>query len=407
MYKLNFDETISTKIYPLSYTHEILKNIKLISFGVDDAFPFGSFTYNVQKYPADIDLHQDFTDGNTIELIIHSFKKKLLGAIINIINLKLHYMIEFKMGLDKRFIIDIGHLDNGIYKQNTNNIIEKSNLLYDNGLLNNDDLDFISKYLYKDDIDSYDQLFNFFRNKYILRWSDSEILRGYKNLVGGIKKTIVDALHDITHVKIDMICLINNRFVEVTNFFYLITNDGFIINFGLYADDPRFFSLPKQTLKKEIEKLFYSNYYFNPFKGAKRYWALARQKRDKTKIFALTPLITGDLSFLYMLKSEIDTILTLLEKLKNPPILQINNQIDEIKIRLNYIFEIKDKEILFNSLNDAYSINDISKKIYLLKFVKKNISAILNKYTMDFMDIKRLLPISSDYLPDHLSYFFF
>jgi len=407
---MNIDTLLQARPFPDSYTPQVLQNIQLLSFKKDNAVPFGSFIFKIQKFPGDIDLIETFEDCISIDDVIHKFKKKLIQVIKHIIDLKLHYMVEFKMGLDHRFIFDIGYLKDGIYHQNIDNIIENVSSLYDHDLLNDYDLSFIDQYLYKNDTSSYDMLFNFFRDKYIIRWSDQDILNGYKILIGNKKITIDEALRHKTYVKIDMITLINNRFVEITNFFILVYNDKsnntqYAINFGEYIDPKFLREHIEETLPFEIEKLFYSDYYFSPFKGSKRMWSLSRHFHYNNIIQKLSGFISGNISFLYMLKSEVDTLINLLSKLKNPPMIHIFNQIQEIKSRLTYILEISDKEHqfddMFNSINQ-YSSKDII--IHTLKHIKELFSHYINHFSLKYLKSVNLFPVPRYLLPKQLSY---
>jgi len=70
--------------------------------------------------------------------------------------------------------------------------------------------------------DEYDIIFNLFRNHRVIRWTEDEILQGYKMLPGKLKFKFIDGLKQKSHIKIDVLAYINNRFIEVTNFFYLV-----------------------------------------------------------------------------------------------------------------------------------------------------------------------------------------
>ena len=157
-------------------------------------------------------------------------------------------------------------------------------------------------------IDDYDVLYNLFREHKIIRWSDTDILRGYKILPLNKKITITEALSHKGHIKIDMITDINNKFIEMTNFLFLVEKkmDGkkYIINLKKNYSEEYLKKRSEKQLPEEIEKLFYSIYYYNPFKGAKRLWALARHYKDYAMIDKLKNFISGNISLLYQLNQK-------------------------------------------------------------------------------------------------------
>lgn len=408
--KIDFNTIISTKPFPDSYTQQILDNIKMVTFTKDDyATPFGSYIYRIQKYPGDIDLIESFKACCNIDDVVDQFSKRLKVMAKKIVSSRLHYMSEFKMGLDNRYIIDIGKLENGIYNVNKNLLKISKNML-NNKLLNRDEYNKIMLLISSNDKSpyAYDIINNIFRERRVLRWTDKEILQGYKILPKNLKITVKQALKIKTNVKIDMILLINNKFVELTNFILLVVEkrgqQPYIYNMDHVLDEDFFIERMEFDLPVEIEKLFYSKYYYNPFKGTKRLWALTRHYKDKGVIDRLVNFISGNISLLYQLKSEVDTIMLLLKRLKSIPKVSIDNQLNEIKTRISYVLEIQDPEIFYDWLNEAIKVSDKDKKLKILAKVKKHMSEYINWITMGYLKKVGLFPIPRNYLPPQLSY---
>lgn len=412
------DSIIGIKPYPNAYSREVLKNIKLLNFSdTDSAVPFGSYIYRIQKYPGDIDLVEKFENVGTVDDLVKKFKKKLVDMVKNIVNLRVHYMMEFKMGLDKFYDIDIGTLRNNVYTPNPQafDIVKK---FKDAGLLSGNDVGLIydtikdNKYLTSD---HYDIIYNIFREKRVLRWSDEEILQGYKIEQDGSKITIEQALKYNSHVKIDMITKIEEKFVEITNFLFLVTTDPnngktYLVNFGIEYNDSYLQKRIGVELPKEIEKLFYSSFYYNPFKGAKRMWALARHLRDVKMLGLLKDLISGNVSLLYMLKSEIGTMLRLLERLhknkKSFPKESINKNLELIKERIGYVITLNSDRYsnFINKLNDAINNNNIQDKINIMDSIEFLMQNIINISTIGYLKQHGITYIPHTYLPEQLSY---
>lgn len=406
MYNRNFKRIIEKKIYPLAYTNEMARNIKLINVGEDkDIVPFGSATYRIQPYPADLDLIENYYRDVSKEELIKDFAKRIKKTIKNISEKRLHYISEVKIGIDTRYYFNIGKLENGIYWPYIDSIRYNTDILYKNNLLDDNEVKIILglvekavKHNNRLDQNEYDIMHNLFRNHYILRWSEDEILRGYKKLQGNEKITIEEGLIYHTPVKIDMITPINNKMTEVTNFLLLIDKDKNIINLGMQETNDLVYNLAITGLPKEIEKLFYSEFYYSPFKGLKRIWALARALRDKNMISKVTPFIKSNVSFLYSLKSELDTILRLYEIIKNPPKNTINMMIDNIKYKLSSIIFIdKDELIKYYELLNGYLE---SENIEYLNEVKTMMKYKINEKTEQYIKYIVLFPLPNEYLPN-------
>src|SRR5690606_11974822 len=118
-------------------------------------------------------------------------------------------------------------------------------------------------------------LLNFiFRERKIIRWNESDLLKKYKILPGNLKIKLNEALQYQTFVKLDVIAFINNKFIELTNFFILMyEKDGILhpinLSYNFYDDNEKIKIYEKQ-ITEDIEKLYFSDMYFNPFKAAKR-----------------------------------------------------------------------------------------------------------------------------------------
>jgi len=409
-------ENPEENIYPFieqksfdSYPESIKKEIKLISFTKDRlATPFGSFIYRIQKYPGDIDLIESFEDCCDVQDVVTKFAKSLKKIVKNMIKQRTHYFSEFKAGLDKRFDIDIGEFKSGIYVPNRNLKNISQDLFY-RELLTNEELDIINFILNKVGSvnlngDDYDIIFNILREHRILRWTSNEILQGYKLLLGGLKKSLINALAEHSDVKIDMISLINGRFIEVTNYLMLAyLDEGEVHPINL---DIRLTNYIPIALPREIDKLYFSNMFYSPFKMVKRIFSLSRHNKDQVTLEKIIPFVSSNTSLLYQIKSELDTIILVLEIRKYPPKRSIFKQLDEMKLRLSTVLELSDEELeLINGTLDLTNNTKLKyEKIELLKQLKKYIMPIINDETIRYLDKVGLNPPPSYLLPPEVKY---
>jgi hypothetical protein len=393
--------------YPESYTKEDIKNIKLLSFTDDGAMPFGSASYIIQKYPGDLDLYEIIIENDTIEGVISSFAKKMQKVITAITDLNDHWVTEVKAGVDSRFDLSIGTLINGKYVINIDNVISMMRIL--SSIENGDISDEADEILYmisdprqSRSQDTYEAVSEFFRNLKVIRWTAKEIKKG-KIMKNGMEISLIEALHSKAHVKIDMITFLDGKFTEVTNFFFLasmIDDKLHLINTSFdFTDQTQFIQNYEQQIKNEVEKLLYSRDDFSPFKAAKRMWAFSRVFYNTALIYKqtidkLTPIISGDISLMYQIKSEIDAILLIYSK---APKTDLNERIQFWKVSLSHIINLTDSD-----LSTFLSILDMllgQKSIENFKIFKDALVSKINQFTIKDLTQIGYFPPPSVFLP--------
>jgi hypothetical protein len=398
---------------PLDYPESVKHEVHLLTFKPDQP-PFFMGTYSRRfagKYPGDIDLMETFFDCCTVQDVAEKFEKTLIEVVHNIINTPNHYVSEFKAGLDKRYSIDTGKLDNGRYTPN-NSLFQIATIYFKKGLLTKKEYVIIRKLLNSPNLggDAYDIINNIFREHKILRWSVEEIFQGSKMLPGNKQIKLSQALTHRTPVKIDMLAPLNGKFIEITNFFLLATNEnGKLHSINLEYDITKESYLEEalsKLLPLDIDKLYYSNAFYSPFKMIKRLYTLAIQSENEVLLNQLVPILGSSISMLYQIKSEIDTLVVVIETAHDAPMDMINHQLDELKSRFATIIEIQDKQLkeIELLLNEIINQNQPDAKIELLKQLKKMIVPILNNYTIKYLEKVGLNPPPTFYLPAEISY---
>lgn len=398
-----------------SYPDSVKKEIKLLSFSENGlAVPFGSYIYRIQKYPGDIDLLENYVYGESVEENVENFYKSLKRVIKRIQKNRYHYYSETKIGLDKRYEIDIGVCDEGFYTP-AKGLLKRIRKMYKKQLFSLDEFKLIKYVLKKGqvlDSDDYDVVFNEIRKHRILRWTEKEIFKGVKTLPGNKKITIKEALVMKTPIKIDEIIFINGRFIEQTNFIqisYLKSGQIIPINIDISTYNDPYVSLPR-----EIEKLYFSDYYYSPFKMIKRMYSFLRHAfyfdKDETArqpLLNILPIISSNVSLIYQIKSEIDTMILIYEKIKSPPKVSIDKQLDEMKGRLVNAIELTTDEINnFNELVDLARVtSNKTKKIKILKAINKILKPIINSETIEYLNRVNFNPPPDYLLPKHKTYY--
>lgn len=422
----NTDELLEAKQYPLAYSKETIKNIKLISIYDDEAVPFGSYNLRIQKYPADIDTSEIFKSTGNEEEIYSKLALNIKKKVKKFMSLRSYYISEAKIGelyyypIDKLFL---GYLQDGNYiiaDYQKQQILDYTTEFFKNNLFQEDDLNKVVEIMNKQNLDAYDYdvIFNIYRKYRVLRWSDKEIVQGYKKMMNGDKITLKDAIATGGHIKIDVIAKINNKFTELTNFLFVIMEkkDGENVLLNLtrpfkgkeIIGDLNTFILKRALIEipKEIEKLFYSYYYYSPFKGIKRIWALARIIKDIKMLNMLRNIISGNISLLYQLKSELTNILIIFELIKSIPQAGINDQLGNIKERLWLVTELETSLVSTISEEFDLAIDEKLKyeKFNLIKGIKDTLVVIVNEYAIKLLKRVGLNTLHEPYLPKDISY---
>lgn len=258
---------------------EVIEKIQLVSLPSStedtDSHPFGSYMNRVADYFGDIDVIQLYSGCCSIEEVGIKAAKAIQEMIFQIGKKKDHYFSEFKAGIDLPYYFDIGTLVEGRYRI-SDKLKYVPDILFKSKLLDSKEMEIISaivnKPLSERDGNDYDVIFSLFREHYVLRWTEKEILQGWKTTSIG-KYMLSKAVLDRTAVKIDMIMLEQSgKFIEVTNFFALgLEQKGEFIPINVDPDD-----LTPLALPIEIEKLYYSNEHYKPFKIVKRAFAFLK-----------------------------------------------------------------------------------------------------------------------------------
>jgi hypothetical protein len=251
-------DMIDTRIANLIHKFSVQGKVKLI----------GSSQYRGMLFTTDYDISTKL-QGRAETLADH-FKK-----VIQSIPKKSYYFMDFKCGLDKRFIYDFDKDSLNEYLQNPQ--IPKA---------------------YKDEIRQAtgEEQVKLIRDLFILRWSPHDITRGYVLLIDGKHYSLEDALEDDTIIKLDIIIPVGNRFAEVSENYY-------------YKQSPTE-SITKQ-LADDIEKYKHNN----SMKSLKRlYSILQKVNPTDSRLTVLRNFFNSEVGLINKVKNDLEMLLTLTDK---------------------------------------------------------------------------------------------
>jgi len=437
----------------ISYDAIDLISLPETKVGLEFAQPYGSFTNRIADYYGDVDLHQLYVFNGDIEHMRITLAKEFQKIVKNILKSKNHFYSEIKAGLDKRFKFDIGLLENNIYTLSEEMYIIPQEL-HEQGLLSDIEMKVILNVIKKHNRDGndYDIINGLFRNHYVLRWTADDILRGHIN-VPKHKYYLTEVILDMTPLKIDMIMITSDdKVLEVTNFINLGLESKKDIEgqtlrtYNLDTDETYGYYFPInfdikehgesiESLTFAVEELYYSNAEYSPFKLTKRCFAMLKQlyhapeelqkikyrsiNFGKTQIENLVQkyasILKSSIGILYSIRSELDTIVLLLERNKNVPIDKINFRVSSLLNTLSNVLEIDDEKLeeytnlFYDFIGSDVKVRkrdkvSIKKKIEILDFLVGDFKKVINYWTVTYWNKLQLNPPPLTLLPNDIKY---
>ena len=210
-----------------------------------------------------------------------------------------------------------------------------------------------------------------------IHWSKDDILNGVKDNL-----SLVNACKVIDVIKIDIFAPYNKRYVEMSTFFILKSNTGFVnIN-------PNYFDKLKKSLKKDVQHYKLTK----PFKAVKRFWSLSQITNDTNTLVKLEKLINSNVSLLSQINADVETLELMVEKDINFDVNYIKESIHNFKYRTLHILDIDFNQNNFYSTLDElvllFSNHKENKNqiIQLLRKINGSLLNIINRETIAYLN---------------------
>lgn len=327
-----------------------------------DTLPVGTFKYKMFKYPGDIDIFEKIEGCCTFNSSKISAAHKILDIIDNIMTDPNIIFSEFKAGYDERFKVYTGIIeDDKVVDYNSFLIRRDIENLYSAKLLTWEQYEKLLK-LVKDNptVEEVVELNEKLRAYWVVRWNMKELATGYKLLPGNFKLFIDVALTQGSIVKLDLIIKVNegedSRYVELTNFFYIVQRDKYGNEMVLSEE----LSDYKGSILGDVYK--YKD--IKTLKAVKRLWMYLAFRRKVCELNLFRELFSSDIALASQISSDIEVAIKLIDS------------------NLPY-----DKNFLFTTLNNRLQrLNGrcMNKPIYSnvnssdLQVVKKNLEILKN-----------------------------
>jgi hypothetical protein len=399
MQSIPFEELISNRL-PSSYPDNVKDNIHLVSIDKKKSYPIGSLSYSYTLYPSDIDVMEIVEKKGDPEEIINYFESSIKNIVRRISQRQYYWILEVKCGIDNRFN----------FKLTDKNVVKRLKCLNEVGLLTDEEVDMLYNAIPTSNniTKKTEEANEFLRSKYILRWSVEEIMRGIKYLSGNQSITLNQALHAQSQINIEVIGLINNKFMDLSNFFMLIyideNGEEKSINLPQEAIGD-FYHFQADNLKKSMTKLFYSQVKPDYYKVFKRLWSLGKFTKDKQLIYKIKPFINSIYALAGQKRSELKTLMNLVKftKLQGVPLKILKNQLSNIKLSVSSVVELGLEHIeAFNEDIDKIVHGNLNYEqiILLLKGLYDYLDEFVQENSYRYLEKVGLAP-----LPDYLTSF--
>lgn len=282
-----------------------IQNIVRLVTAEPGIIPVGTFRYSVFPYPNDIDIFEDLEGCCEFSTAKLTSARRIQIIVKQVIRTQKILFVEFKAGYDLRYKIYTGTVNSQIEDYNPGLIRRDLENLYTADLLTTAEYDNLSSLVLDSPIIENVMALNEELRKYwVLRWNQDEILQGYKILRGNYKLFLDVAITQGTIVKLDTIAYVDDRFVEVTNFFLISVLDKFG-NRTILSEE---LSDYLQSLTLDVYKYFP----IKPLKAVKRLWLYLVANQRLCDLSLFTPLFSSHIAQYSQIAADIEVTLHIL-----------------------------------------------------------------------------------------------
>lgn len=375
-------ELLRQKDYPTNYPSDVVKVLDTMTFTKGkDLKIFGTSGVRSQQFAGDYDGHEDVqlsypTDTQALDWLVNRFKTiiKDLKGMSNV------FIGDIKGGVVAEWRI----LPLTAYVEKTNvvgyNAVQSRKVvdtLRDAGVLTREEAEGVLRKLLPtltpvQLIELKNEL-----KYHIVRWTPTEIIAGSKTLADGRTFTLADGFSSPGITKLDIIALVQNSRYTEFSIIYKFSNNGKVLN-------PE----PVDFQKAVKESILYYKLKNHPFKVLKREFSLARVEKDETQLKRLHRLLDSDLGKLYLVLSDIGTLITLLRDHTNVPLDKVRFELDQFRGRLSTIYSaeqyLRNEQTLLGDLNSAMKL---TQKDTLMKRLEQIETQLFN-YLEDATTVK-------------------
>lgn len=387
---------LGEKNYPLNYSDEVVDVIAMMSIS-DSSQIVGSMALKSQQYSGDYDLIEIVDEKyKSKDTALNAYVKKFQNKIISLLDTKDIYIGDIKAGLVEDWIVipENARLKNGrIIDFDKMDSLKKLDTLKKDNVITSDEYNYTKKMLSKKlTIDTFLQMKKEIRF-HIVRWTPEEVVKGVVVLRNKKTMTLKEAFTSNSIIKLDVVAYINGRFTDFSNI-YILNYSGKPINNVDISDED-------SSIKQDLMYFLSSDSYYKAFK---RLFSLVRKEQNPILIQKLTAMFNSDLGRLYLLKTDIETLIFLLDNFKHISSDKLNYELNQFRVRLGTIYSI-------GKIGSDTQLNMLVKLTQLpntpagkdklksqLELLAEKYKKVLNNETLIYAQANGLFPIPKKYM---------
>jgi hypothetical protein len=362
---------LKTKEFPDNYPSDAVAILDAMSFSDGAELRLvGSNSLRSQQYAGDYDAYEVVEcDGESVESALDSLAKRFQSIVRRLHSMSNVYIGDIKAGAIPEW--EVVPSVKSYSGPRSRKIVER---LYADGIITKQESD-SARSLLKDRMAKNKIVYAKGSLKFhVVRWSVPEVLRGSKTLRDGSTFTLQEAFSSHGLSKLDVIGLVaNNRYTD------------FSIIYEFHYKGKTLNPVPINIKESLMESIIEYTVEGNPFKVLKRRFALAKYENKMSEIQRLTPILNSDLGRLYLLATDLGTVVSLLETHKDAPLKHIKFELDQFRGRMANIYTVKDfiriEPELLRAIKTAMRAKTAKKLLPTLVYLKEKLDDVLKKNT--------------------------
>jgi hypothetical protein len=213
-----------------------------------------------------------------------------------------------------------------------------------------------------------------------LRWDKDDMKKGVKILKNGRMMTFQEILLTKSVIKLDMVDYLDGYFTEISEMYFFKFGDH-----TNYHED----ELDKEhllvALKVATNEYLNEGNYFKALKRLFSYISIKDENKYKKEAMELIDFFNTSVGLIYKAKSELDTLLLVLNnKFRKPALKDIFNTLQIIKQNLSGVFDIPLKDVT-TKIDKICLYNSYSKVESEIEELRDYLFKIASEQSLDFI----------------------
>ena len=348
----------------ISFPEKLENTFSLISFNGNYSIA-GTSNLKSILYPSDYDLFEEVIETNDKNKALNHIVKRFQEIFKKIKESNFIFLIDFKCG-----ILDPAFFDK---YNDVNEFLIYLDDMYQNNLINSTEYKKALKLKSPDDIKE------FTRNLYILRWTVDEVLKGYKIIPNKDKIYLIDCVLDNTVIKLDCILHYNySIFMEISEIYvFKVKNHKNNVTTGEQIH---------QGITNDYKKFMHEG---KIYKALKRLFSIYKFKKDLGKCKELIKFFNSNEGLLNKIKNDLEIYVIVLEKIPKIKINEIHFGLQNLKGQLANIYQFNIPNDYLAEFDKMSKISNRTKLIKTINLMVEKLNLILKRIAKKWISVHK------------------